>query len=61
MADERDEERLRAAMIRMSEALERSRMMGEAITASAGERLVEQVEKFLEEHNGIQDDGRAER
>lgn len=56
-----DEERLNAAMIRMNEALQRSRQMGEAITNSAGKLLVEQIEKFLEEQNGIHNDGQSER
>ena len=58
---EEDDERLRKAMIRMSEALERSRQMHEAMADSAGKLLVNQVEKFLEEQNGIQDDGQSER
>jgi hypothetical protein len=58
MASPDDEERLRLAMIRIGEAMKRSRIMSEALTDSASKLLVEQVEKFLEEHNGIQDDGR---
>lgn len=56
-----DEERLNAAMIRMSEALQRSRQMHEAVADSAGKLLVNQVEKFLEEQNGLSDDGQSER
>lgn len=60
MSDD-NEERLRKAFIRMSEALERSRQMHEAMADSAGKLLVNQIEEFLEEQNGIQDDGQSER
>jgi hypothetical protein len=59
--DKDDEERMNLTFIRLSEALQRSRMMHEAVANSAGKLLVEQVEKFLEEQNGLHDDGQSER